>query len=520
VAGEPYAAEVVVVGAGPVGLWLAGELALAGVDVLVLERLAERTANSKALGIHPRTVEVLAMRDVVEEFLASGMPIPSWHFAMLPSRLDFGGLDTPYPFMLSCPQVRTEELLEERAAGLGVRIEREHAVTGLTQDDDGVRLEGTHSAGHFTARAGWVVGCDGAGSTVRRAAGIGFPGTPGDTVWIMGEVQLDAPPPGAGYMGHGRHGAIIVIPTPGRRYRVSTPRVDQNAQGVPDLDELKAAAALIAGTDYGMHSPSWLADFNDAARLADTYRRGRVLLAGDAAHKHFPAGGVGLNTGLQEAMNLGWKLAAVVQGRAGDELLDTYHDERHPLGQDLMRSVLAQTELIHTTTEEGIALRALLSDQIAAVPELALSLARKVTALDVAYPAVDGAHPLTGQRMPAPHPVSAAPGFELLRRGRPVLLVRPEWMPGAAAQLERSHGIISHSSPLLGSIRPGWGSAAAVLVRPDGHVWWAIDANDGVGGLGGVGRVDGVGEGGGDGERGLDAAILTAVESTGVRFGR
>lgn len=449
---------VVVVGAGPVGLWTAAELALAGVPVVVLESATERSPHSKALGMHPRTLEVLAMRGLEQRFLDESVPVPNWHFGMLENRLDFSVLDTPYPFIVAIPQARTEELLEEHALTLGARVLRGHTVTGLEQDGDGVTLLVTGPDGEYTRTASYVVGADGAGSTVRKAAGIAFPGTDSTSYGYVGEVRLTAP---AVKSAHNEHGSLISIPIRGGRHRIAG--VDAHNNGAADpftLEELRATTTRVAGSDFGMHDPSWLSRFGNATRVAQNYRSGRVLLAGDAAHMHLPAGGVGLNVGVQDAMNLGWRLAAVARGDADPALLDGYHDERHPIGEKLAEHTLAQSVLISATTQDGMALRSLLSTLIATVPELSLTLARLLSALDVAYPSAG--HPLTGTRVPGL--------FALLRSGRPVLLDTSGALGEEVTALAAAQGI----DVVVGE-QP-WTTAAVVVVRPDGHVWWASDS--------------------------------------------
>ncbi|MGW6932655.1 FAD-dependent monooxygenase [Lentzea sp. NPDC054927] len=410
--------DVVVVGAGPAGLWLAGELRLGGASVTVLESRQERDPNSKALTIHPRTLEVFDSRGVVEPFLEEGIRIPNGHFAGLPARLDFSVLDTPYPFTLVLVQARTEELLEARAQQMDATIRRGCEVTGLT--DDGVVL----SDGEVV-KARYVVGCDGTRSTVRTAAGIDFPGT-GPTTWgWLGDVTLDAPPE-RGFAGiAGPDGGLMVVPLPGGLHRLVGGDPAANRPEWPGeltLDELRTTVKRIAGTDFGMRDPVWLSRFGNATRQAATYRQGNVLLAGDAAHMHFPTGGVGMNVGIQDAHNLGWKLAAVVTGRADQALLDTYHSERHPVGADLLEHTRAQTALITTFSPEGQALRAVLSQLIATAPDMSRELAERLSGLGVAYG--------TGKRVGNLRLPDGSTLFSRLRTGEHVStdlgLVRPD----------------------------------------------------------------------------------------------
>ncbi|RKT53767.1 FAD-dependent monooxygenase [Saccharothrix australiensis] len=463
--------QVVIVGAGPVGLWLAAELRLGGAAVTVLESRPERDPHSKALTVHPRTIEVLAFRGVADRFLAEGVRIPDGHFGGLDSRMDFGGLDTPFPFTLALPQARTEELLAEHARSVGARVRRGHRVTGLTQTADAVSVEVEGPAGPYVLDAGYVVGCDGTRSTVRAAAGIAFPGTDTTTWGWLGDVVLDDPPPGAVLDASGPRGGVMVVALPGGVHRfVGCDPGGHRADWPGDLtlDELRATVTSITGTDFGMRDPVWLSRFGNATRQAERYRSGRVLLAGDAAHMHFPTGGVGLNVGVQDATNLGWKLAATVTGRASDDLLDTYHAERHPVGADLLVATRAQTALMTSFTPETRALRSLLGDLIATVPEFSRDLAERLSALAVAYPPTTAdAHPLTGKRAPDLRFRDGTGLFGLLRAGRHVLL--------DLADDDRAVpdvGITTHRAPLA-EARDDWEGVRFALIRPDGHVAWA-----------------------------------------------
>ncbi|WP_406148106.1 FAD-dependent monooxygenase [Streptomyces sp. NBC_01012] len=467
--------HVVIAGAGPTGLWLAAELRLAGTPVTVLESRHEPDPHSKALTLHPRTLEILAFRGVVDPFLAEGRRIPSGHFGGLDNRMDFGVLDTPYPFTLALPQARTEELLEAHAKASGVGLRRGHQVTGLTQDEDGVTLEATGPEGPYTLRAAYAVGCDGTRSTVREAAGIGFPGTDATTWGWLGDVTLDAPPEGATYAASGPRGGVMVVPMPGGIHRIVGGDPDSNGPEHPGeltLDALRAKVTRIAGTDFGMRDPRWLSRFGNATRQAATYREGRVLLAGDAAHMHYPAGGVGLNVGLQDATNLGWKLAATLAGTAPDGLLDSYHTERHPVGADLLLSTRAQTALMNAQSPEGQDLRTLLGQLIVTVPEFSRSLAERLSALAVTYPAPAPRHPLTGHRSPNLRLGGGTDLFTLLRTGRHVLLN----FSGTPTPPSTPH-VITHTAPEPDP-RPAWSTVRAALVRPDGHIAWASEQPD------------------------------------------
>ncbi|MET8139429.1 FAD-dependent monooxygenase [Sphaerisporangium sp. NPDC005288] len=427
-------AQVVIAGAGPTGLMLACELRLAGVDVLVLERDAERAdAESRAGGMHARTLEVLDQRGMVEPFLRAGRPLPGGHFSALP--LDFRNLPTRHPHLLVLLQRHIERLLEEHATRLGVRLWRGAEVTGLRQSGSGVEVEvlgggpqgnGRHGeAGQRWMSAEYLVGCDGGRSAVRRLAGIGFAGTSATLTAMLGDVELDAPPEHPLFQERREHGTISVLSFEPGWHRVMTTEFDQVAgRDEPvTLEGLRRACLKIAGTDYGMRSPRWLSRFGDAARQAVEYRSGRVLLAGDAAHVHFPAGGQGLNLGVQDAVNLGWKLALVVHGHAPDSLLDSYHAERHPVGARVLENTRAQTALSrvdgHTT-----ALRATLADLLS-LDDVNARLSSMITALDVHYP-MDGAH-LDDRAHPSD---GAHPGNGARARGGTLLGQRRHLMDG------------------------------------------------------------------------------------------
>ncbi|QFZ18920.1 FAD-dependent monooxygenase [Saccharothrix syringae] len=454
--------QVAVVGGGPVGLWLAAELRLGGASVVVLESRSEPDPRSKALTLHPRTLELLASRGLGNRFLAEGARVPAGHFAVLEQRLDFSVLDTPFPFTLVVPQARTERLFEEHARDLGVDVRRGQRVTGVVPGEDSVTV---HVDGHDLV-ADYVVGCDGTRSTVRAAAGIPFSGTP-STVWgWLADVVLDEPPTGTTSWVT-EDGLVMVVRLAADLHRVVgiTPAdVRADRPGEPTLAELRAKTAAVAGTDFGMRDPVWLSRFGDASRLADRYRAGRLLLAGDAAHQHFPAGGVGLNVGVQDAANLGWKLAAVVRGRAPEALLDTYEAERRRVGADLLDHTRAQTALMTAFTPRGLALRGLVNRLVATHPGVSADLAGRLSGLAVTYPAAEGDHPLVGRRAPHGDGLLAA-----LRPDRYVLL-----------DLTGTLGDVDGVVVLRGEVgdRPGWRGVRAALVRPDGHVAWADRPDD------------------------------------------
>ncbi|MBN8232273.1 FAD-dependent monooxygenase [Corallococcus macrosporus] len=472
--------DVAVVGGGPTGLWLACELALAGVRVEVFERRTEAVRESRALTLHPRSLEVLALRGLEGRFLARGRPLPTGHFAMLDTRLDFSVLDTRFPYTLFLPQAVTEALLEERARELGVAVRRGHTVEALRQDGEGVDLEGATAAGTFRIRARFVVGADGARSAVRRLAGIPFPGTDVTRTAMLGDVTLGSPPaqPAIG-IANERGGVMVVPMAPGvHRLVVNDPLREKAPVREPvTLEELRECTLRIAGTDFGMRDPQWLSRFGNETRLAERYRDGRVLLAGDAAHIHFPAGGQGLNVGLQDAMNLGWKLAAVVKDGAPEALLDSYSRERRPVGEALIHNTLAQTALMGAT-RETLALRAMMSDLLRE-PRLNRQLADNIGALDVAYAPLEVPAPevsllpeWSGRRLSDMELGTDTRLYAALHPGRWLLLglgedasrPLPRWEPGWPSQVTTLRARVG---------RADLEGVGGMLVRPDGHVGWA-----------------------------------------------
>ncbi|MEI5099745.1 FAD-dependent monooxygenase [Streptomyces sp. PmtG] len=475
-------ADVVIAGAGPTGLMLACELGLAGVDVVVVERLAEPTNESRAGGMHSRTLEVLDQRGVLDRFLALGQPQPVGHFSGL--YLDFDESESRHPYPLMILQNVVERLLEEWAVELGVRVRRAAGVSGVRQDADGVTVElGTEGAEAATLRARYLVGCDGGRSTVRKLAGIDFPGTPATMTALIGDVELPDLTEDYIWVRRVPDGDFSVIAFEPGWYRVITSEYDH----VADRDEpatfehLRNALVRLAGTDYGMRNPKWISRFGDAARQAAQYRDGRVLLAGDAAHIHFPAGGQGLNMGVQDAVNLGWKLASVIRGQAPESLLDSYHDERHPVGERVLHNTRAQAALNRPGVDTD-ALREVFGSLIV-FDDVNRHLRGMLTALDLRYP-IAGDHLLTGRRVPDADlktPEGALCVYELLHAARPVLLdlrgsaevaaVAKGWADRVdlvEARSEDDHWPV----PAIGEVP----APAALLIRPDGHVAWAAPA--------------------------------------------
>jgi 2-polyprenyl-6-methoxyphenol hydroxylase-like FAD-dependent oxidoreductase len=480
--------DVIVVGAGPVGMWLAAELHRGGARTAVLERRAERPPHSKALTIYPRTLEQFAMRGIAERWTREGTPVPSSHFAILTNRLDFSFLDTRFPYTLFLPQRRTEELLAAHLAELGVAVLREHAVTGLRQDADGVDLDVVTPAGAAALRAAYVVGCDGGGSVVRACAGIGWMGEPSTWTTILGDTQMTDPPPGRALTLNQPGGSIYMVALGDGRWRLAT--IDHATLADPvgkpvTFGDLRASALRLAGTDFGMRESgdTWLSRVGDEARHAAAYRDDRVLLAGDAAHIHYPAGGQGLNLGLQDAANLGWKLAATVRGWAPDGLLDTYQAERAQVAVDVIADSRAQCALFANPTPAGIALRDRFNTLLGAHESVRRDLALRLSGLAVGYSTPEsGPASAVGCRVPdlelreAPAPSV----YGLLRSAKFVLLAlspagRPWPAPDVPAGYRDRLDVLTAE---LADERPDWADVRALLIRPDGHVAWALRDGD------------------------------------------
>jgi 3-(3-hydroxy-phenyl)propionate hydroxylase len=461
--------DVIVVGGGPTGLMLACELRLARVRVVVLDRLPGRTGESRAGGLHPRSMELLDQRGLVDRFIAAGRPLQVGHFSAL--RLDFEALETRYPYVFNLLQVHVERLLEARAAELGVQVRWSSGVVDVRQDEAGVEVvlfDGRR------LRASHVVGCDGGRSTVRKLAGIDFPGTPATMTALLGDVVLADPPSGPIFQPRREHGDFSVLQFEPGWHRVMTCQYDRVADrdSPATFEGLREALLRIAGTDFGMHGPRWLSRFSDAARQAERYRHGRVLLAGDAAHIHFPSGGQGMNVGIQDAVNLGWKLGAVIRGEAPDSLLDTYHAERHPVGARLLKNTRAQTALARPGPHTE-ALREQLAGLIA-LGEVNRALAGMISGLDVRY-ALGDEHPLLGMRVPdlaLDTSAGASRLFELMHAARPLLLD----LTGEAGLAAIAEDWADRIDVVTARCRDAAWSVPALLIRPDGHVAWVAAA--------------------------------------------
>jgi len=477
---------VVIAGAGPTGLMLAGELALAGVDVAIVERRANQDlAGSRAGGLHSRTIEILDQRGIADRFLSEGQVVQNAGFAGV--MLDISSFPTRHHYGLGLWQNHIERILAGWVSELAVTIYRGRDVTGFAQDDTGVDVELSDGQ---SLRAKYLVGCDGGRSLIRKAAGIEFPGCDPTTSSLIAEVEMTEKPP------LGIHRTAFGIHAFGKReYEIRDGKVvykDGGPTGVmlteaqvgattePNLRDLSEALIAVCGTDYGVHSPTWISRFTDMTRQAATYHDRRVLLAGDAAHVHAPDGGQGLQTGVQDAVNLGWKLAQVVKGRSPESLLDTYHAERHPVAARVLRNTMASVAL-RRPDERTTAVRDTMAELLG-MDEPRRRFAAMMSGLDIHYDLGEG-HPLLGRRMPDLDLVTADGPlrvYSLLHDARPVLLNLG--VPGIfditpwadRVQLIDAGYVGTWELPALGTVT----APAAVLIRPDGYVAWVGEGTD------------------------------------------
>ncbi|MEW2030436.1 FAD-dependent monooxygenase [Streptomyces roseifaciens] len=492
-------ADVIVVGAGPTGLLLAGDLAAAGVRVTVVEKRARESNLTRAFAVHARTLEAFDARGIAEPLLATGPFLDSLRIFGR-GRIDLSRLPSRFPGVLMTPQYETERVLEERALKAGAVLRRGVEVTGLRQDadgveldvrdvgarddgirgdgirgegirDDGIRHDGDGAEGRAseTLRAAYVVGADGVRSAVRTALGMPFPGRSVLRSVMLADVRLETEPDGLPVFNSGRDGFAFLVAFGDGYYRaIAWRRGCELPSSAPvDLDDLKDLTRAVFGTDYGMHDARWTSRFHSDERQVPRYREGRVLLAGDAAHVHSPAGGLGMNAGLQDAANLGWKLAAVLKGTAPDSLLDSYHDERHPVGRLVLRlsGTLVRSVLLASPVARG--LRDAVALAAGAVPFATDRGALMISGIGIGYPAPPGSHPLTGRRAPD-LPLVERPGepsrlYEALRAGTHVRV------------LPRGGGAPSHDEAGVTTVTRADARPTTLLVRPDGYVAEAAD---------------------------------------------
>ena len=463
---------VVIAGGGPTGLMLAAELALAGIDaVLVERRTGQDLIGSRAGGLHARSIEILDQRGVADRFLSQGRIAQIGGFAWNP--LDISDFPTRHSYGLALWQNHIERLLSDWVEELAAQVYRGREVTGFTQDETGITVALSDGG---SLRAKYLVGCDGGRSLVRKAAGIAFPGWDSTISHLMAEVEFDQEPQwGLRHDALGFHGLSRLENGP---VRVLVSEAELDRSGEPDLGDLRAALIAVYGTDFGVHSPQWISRFTDMARQAASYRQGRVLLAGDAAHVHHSVGGQGLNTGVQDAVNLGWKLAQVVKGTSPESLLDSYHRERHPVAARVLRNTMAQIALLRRADDRLQAVRDIFSELLG-MEEPRKRLAAELSGLGIRYDLGEG-HPLLGRRMPDLDLVTASGPlrvFTLLHGARPVLInfgARIDIAPWAdRVQMIDARYDGQWELPALGMVA----APAALLIRPDGYVAWAGDGS-------------------------------------------
>ena len=507
--------KVIVVGAGPTGLMLAAELALTGTPCLVLERRTGLRADSRAICLHARTMEVLDLRGQAGRFAEAGLAVPAFPLGLKGAAISFAGLDSDFPYLLDMPQSQIEALLAARATELGAEIRWSTQVTGIEQDADEVRVL---LADGSVEQAAYVVGCDGTRSFTRQAAGLPFPGAPNPGSVLLADLFLDGLPMTDAYGDLSDRGMLLVFPFRDGSCRLvlyDYARADVPVTEPLPLEEVRASLLNIAGQDFGPREMAWSARYRSESRQVPAYRNGRIFLAGDAAHTHSPAGAQGMNTGLQDAVNLGWKLTAAVRGWAPDWLLDSYHAERHPVGAAVLSLAGRQFRLNTAQTTPRRMLRWAVHRVVAPLPPVQARLAREYSGLAIRYPqtaaprppaAAGAPHPLAGARLP-PGRLAGPDGsttrrYDLFHDGRFVLLeangaevlgagaagagaartgVAGPGVAGAAgagvAGVERN-GLPDQIRQVRYTRADGTRLPAATLVRPDGYLAWASDEPD------------------------------------------
>jgi 2-polyprenyl-6-methoxyphenol hydroxylase-like FAD-dependent oxidoreductase len=498
--------RVIVVGAGPTGLVLAAELALAGVACLVLERRSGLRADSRAICLHARTMEMLDLRGQAGRFTEAGLAVPTFPLGLKGAAISFGGLDSDFPYLLDIPQSQIEALLAARATELGAEIRWSAQVTGMEQDADEVRVR---LADGSLERAAYVVGCDGTRSFTRQAAGLPFPGAPNPGSVLLADLFLDGLPMTDTYGDLSDRGMLLVFPFRNGSCRVvlyDYARADVPVTEPVTREEVRASLVHIAGQDFGPRDMIWSARYRSESRQAPAYRQGRIFLAGDAAHTHSPAGAQGMNTGLQDSANLGWKLAAALRGWAPDWLLDSYHAERYPVGAAVLSLAGRQFRLNTARTTPRRALRWAVQRVVVPLPPVQDRLARGYSGLAVKYPqttapgrpaAAGAPHPRAGTRLSYGRLTrpdgSTTRLYDLFHDGRFVLLeADPGGVPGAVARVAKA-GVAGAGAGVAGVEREdlpdhvkqvrytradGTRLPAAALVRPDGYLAWASDERD------------------------------------------
>jgi 2-polyprenyl-6-methoxyphenol hydroxylase-like FAD-dependent oxidoreductase len=479
--------DVIVAGGGPTGLMLAGELALAGIDVAIFERRKDQfVAGSRAGGLHARTIEVLDQRGIADRFLSEGEKVSTTSFAGV--SLDLSRLPTRHPYILGLRQKHIERFLADWVARLNVPIHYGTEIAGFVQDKSGIDVVLRDGR---SIRAQYLVGCDGGRSAVRKLAGIEFPGSDPTTSNLIAEGDLATEPSEWGIHRDAigvhaisrvdyeiRNGQILYADSGPVGVMVTERTVGDRTE--PTLEDLREALSAVFGTDFGIHNVTWISRFTDAARQAAAYRKERVLVAGDAAHIHPPDGGQGLQTGVQDAVNLGWKLGQVVKGTSSPDFLDTYHNERHPVAADVLSRTLALVALRKDDARAN-ALRSIIADLLV-LEEARDRLAATSSGLNVRYDLGDG-HPLLGHRMPDLDLMSASGSFRafsLLTEARPLLLsLNGNPRPDVSEWADRLRLIEAHCDgdrelPDFGRVS----SPTAILVRPDGYIAWVGEGSE------------------------------------------